>query len=209
MSELHPRSLFSPPPPLLHLALHLSLSGKGKCLVFDDCYEHEVWNKTDGERVLLLFDLWHPDLVHEVSDVHCLPWRLPPAEITDVSLNLRQEFKDWPLDWGTAATAKLRRSSQWALTPSRVADQTSSMLVVPSSRETCRVTMPSHRALLLGRTLTQDEKSRRSGGSRPRWRRNHWPRRSSPAPPLLRVPLLFPRRTEQQRFLVNSRPGRA
>lgn len=39
----------------------------GKCLVFDDCYEHEVWNKTEGERVLLLFDLWHPDLVEEVS----------------------------------------------------------------------------------------------------------------------------------------------
>ncbi|CAM9782549.1 unnamed protein product, partial [Ectocarpus sp. 13 AM-2016] len=38
----------------------------GKCLVFDDCYEHEVWNKTERERVLLLFDLWHPDLAGEV-----------------------------------------------------------------------------------------------------------------------------------------------
>ncbi|CAM9735658.1 unnamed protein product [Ectocarpus fasciculatus] len=38
---------------------------EGKCLVFDDSYEHEVWNKTEGERVLLLFDLWHPDLVEE------------------------------------------------------------------------------------------------------------------------------------------------
>lgn len=38
----------------------------GKCLVFDDCYEHEVWNKTKRERVLLLFDLWHPDLAGEV-----------------------------------------------------------------------------------------------------------------------------------------------
>ncbi|CAM9486207.1 unnamed protein product [Ascophyllum nodosum] len=38
---------------------------EGRCLVFDDCYEHEVWNKTEGERVLLLFDLWHPELVSE------------------------------------------------------------------------------------------------------------------------------------------------
>ncbi|CAN0545528.1 unnamed protein product, partial [Ectocarpus sp. 8 AP-2014] len=38
----------------------------GKCLVFDDCYEHEVWNKTERERVLLLFDLWHPELAGEV-----------------------------------------------------------------------------------------------------------------------------------------------
>lgn len=41
----------------------------GKCLVFDDSYEHEVWNRTEGERVLLLFDLWHPDLVEEVRPV--------------------------------------------------------------------------------------------------------------------------------------------
>ena len=32
---------------------------EGKCLVFDDAYEHEVWNKTGEERVLLLVDFWH------------------------------------------------------------------------------------------------------------------------------------------------------
>lgn len=32
---------------------------EGKCLVFDDSYEHEVWNKTGEERVLLLVDFWH------------------------------------------------------------------------------------------------------------------------------------------------------
>ncbi|CAN0507505.1 unnamed protein product, partial [Scytosiphon promiscuus] len=40
----------------------------GKCVVFDDCYEQEVWNKTEGERVLLLFDLWHPELAEEVRE---------------------------------------------------------------------------------------------------------------------------------------------
>lgn len=34
-------------------------------LIFDDCYEHETWNRTSGpdsERVVLLLDLWHPEL---------------------------------------------------------------------------------------------------------------------------------------------------
>jgi aspartyl/asparaginyl beta-hydroxylase (cupin superfamily) len=34
----------------------------GQPLLFDDCYEHSVWNNTSSERVLLLFDVWHPDL---------------------------------------------------------------------------------------------------------------------------------------------------
>lgn len=32
---------------------------EGKCLVFDDAYDHEVWNGTEEERVLLLVDFWH------------------------------------------------------------------------------------------------------------------------------------------------------
>ena len=35
---------------------------EGKVLIFDDCYEHEVWNLTKEERVLLLIDIWHPEL---------------------------------------------------------------------------------------------------------------------------------------------------
>ncbi len=35
---------------------------EGKCMVFDDTFEHEVWNRTDQERLVLLIDLWHPDL---------------------------------------------------------------------------------------------------------------------------------------------------
>jgi hypothetical protein len=33
-----------------------------KALVLDDSYEHEVWNTTSETRVLLLVDLWHPDV---------------------------------------------------------------------------------------------------------------------------------------------------
>lgn len=34
----------------------------GKPIVFDDCYLHSVWNKSVEDRVVLLFDIWHPDI---------------------------------------------------------------------------------------------------------------------------------------------------
>ncbi len=33
---------------------------EGKCIVFDDFFEHEVWNKTDQQRVVLFFDVDRP-----------------------------------------------------------------------------------------------------------------------------------------------------
>ena len=36
---------------------------EGKMLIFDDSYEHETANLSrEEDRVLLLFDIWHPDL---------------------------------------------------------------------------------------------------------------------------------------------------
>jgi len=35
---------------------------QGKAWVFDDTIEHEAQNETDQLRVILIFDLWHPDL---------------------------------------------------------------------------------------------------------------------------------------------------
>jgi len=40
----------------------------GKALVLDDCFEHEVWNSTNSERVLLLVDVWHPDVTMQERD---------------------------------------------------------------------------------------------------------------------------------------------
>ena len=34
----------------------------GRCLVFDDSYEHEVWHEGEGERIVLICDMWHPDI---------------------------------------------------------------------------------------------------------------------------------------------------
>ena len=33
---------------------------EGECVVFDDTYRHEIWNETDGTRVVLLFDVHRP-----------------------------------------------------------------------------------------------------------------------------------------------------
>jgi hypothetical protein len=35
---------------------------EGKVIVFDDSYEHEVRNAGDASRVVLIMDIWHPDL---------------------------------------------------------------------------------------------------------------------------------------------------
>jgi aspartyl/asparaginyl beta-hydroxylase (cupin superfamily) len=35
---------------------------EGSCLVFDDSFEHEAWNHTEQDRIVLIVDLWHPGL---------------------------------------------------------------------------------------------------------------------------------------------------
>jgi Aspartyl/Asparaginyl beta-hydroxylase len=35
---------------------------EGECLVFDDYFEHEAWNHAEGDRIVLIIDLWHPGL---------------------------------------------------------------------------------------------------------------------------------------------------
>jgi tetratricopeptide (TPR) repeat protein len=35
---------------------------EGRCIVFDDHLEHESWNFTAEPRIVLIIDLWHPDL---------------------------------------------------------------------------------------------------------------------------------------------------
>ncbi|HEX5314001.1 MAG TPA: aspartyl/asparaginyl beta-hydroxylase domain-containing protein [Gammaproteobacteria bacterium] len=35
---------------------------EGECLIFDDTFRHEAWNRSDRIRVVLIFDLWNPYL---------------------------------------------------------------------------------------------------------------------------------------------------
>lgn len=38
---------------------------EGRAWAFDDTFEHEAWNDSDGTRVILLFDVWRPELSDE------------------------------------------------------------------------------------------------------------------------------------------------
>jgi aspartyl/asparaginyl beta-hydroxylase (cupin superfamily) len=35
---------------------------EGKLIMFDDTIEHEAWNESDQDRVVLIFDIWRPEL---------------------------------------------------------------------------------------------------------------------------------------------------
>ncbi|MEO6967123.1 MAG: aspartyl/asparaginyl beta-hydroxylase domain-containing protein [Rhodanobacteraceae bacterium] len=35
---------------------------EGRCITFDDTFEHEAWNRSDKVRVVMILDSWHPDL---------------------------------------------------------------------------------------------------------------------------------------------------
>ncbi|MGH8146769.1 MAG: aspartyl/asparaginyl beta-hydroxylase domain-containing protein [Rhodanobacteraceae bacterium] len=35
---------------------------EGRCVTFDDTFEHEAWNRSDKVRVVMILDSWHPDL---------------------------------------------------------------------------------------------------------------------------------------------------
>jgi hypothetical protein len=37
----------------------------GESVIIDDSFEHEVWNRGEGHRVVLILDIWHPELREE------------------------------------------------------------------------------------------------------------------------------------------------
>jgi aspartyl/asparaginyl beta-hydroxylase (cupin superfamily) len=41
----------------------------GKLLIFDDTIEHEAWNDSDEERVILIFDIWNPLMTPAEQDL--------------------------------------------------------------------------------------------------------------------------------------------
>ena len=53
---------------------------EGDVLLFDDSFLHEAWHKgTDGERVVLMLDLWHPELT--VVEREALAFVFPPYDV--------------------------------------------------------------------------------------------------------------------------------
>ena len=47
---------------------HLEVGGEklhwreGECIVFDDSFEHQVWHRGESPRIVLILDVWHPEL---------------------------------------------------------------------------------------------------------------------------------------------------
>lgn len=41
---------------------------EGRCVVFDDTFEHEAWNRSDQTRVVLICDIWNPYLTAAERD---------------------------------------------------------------------------------------------------------------------------------------------
>ena len=37
---------------------------EGRCVTFDDTFEHEAWNRSERTRVVMLIDTWNPHLTH-------------------------------------------------------------------------------------------------------------------------------------------------
>jgi hypothetical protein len=44
---------------------HTHVLEEGKPFVFDDSFQHEAWNDSDEPRIVLIVDIWHPDLTHD------------------------------------------------------------------------------------------------------------------------------------------------
>jgi aspartate beta-hydroxylase len=40
----------------------------GEAIAFDDTYEHEAWNRGSSTRVVLIIDVWNPNLTAAECD---------------------------------------------------------------------------------------------------------------------------------------------
>jgi hypothetical protein len=54
--------LVVPPDCRLRVGNHVRSVEAGKLMIFDDSIEHEAWNDSDRVRVVLLFEIWRPEL---------------------------------------------------------------------------------------------------------------------------------------------------
>jgi aspartyl/asparaginyl beta-hydroxylase (cupin superfamily) len=46
----------------------------GQGWAFDDTFEHEAWNRSRELRVILIFDIWRPDITVEERELICAMW---------------------------------------------------------------------------------------------------------------------------------------
>jgi aspartate beta-hydroxylase len=64
----------------LRVAREVRRQPQGRCIVFDDSFEHEVWNRSDSVRYNVFMQFWHPQLSdEEVAGIQQLE-RLPQIQ---------------------------------------------------------------------------------------------------------------------------------
>lgn len=77
--------LVVPPDCAIRVASEARPWEEGKCLIFDDTYEHEIWNNSQNIRGILLMDVWHPGLTEvEVAALQYLSGELAAAGLFSV-----------------------------------------------------------------------------------------------------------------------------
>ncbi|MET3652880.1 aspartyl/asparaginyl beta-hydroxylase domain-containing protein [Dyella japonica] len=54
--------LIVPPDCAINVGGELHEWKEGRCVTFDDTFEHEAWNRSDTTRVVVIMDSWNPDL---------------------------------------------------------------------------------------------------------------------------------------------------
>jgi aspartate beta-hydroxylase len=54
--------LIVPPDCALRVGGQTHVWQEGRCVTFDDTFEHEAWNRSNETRVVLILDSWNPDL---------------------------------------------------------------------------------------------------------------------------------------------------
>ena len=57
---------------------------EGKVLLFEDSFEHEVWNRGSSRRAILILDFWHPDLTD--AEIRALTAGFRKAEVRRIFL---------------------------------------------------------------------------------------------------------------------------
>ena len=67
---------------------------EGRCLLFEDSFEHEVWNRSDERRIVLIVDFWHPDLTP--IEVRALTAGFMKREVRQVFMAQRITMTDAP-----------------------------------------------------------------------------------------------------------------
>ena len=64
----------------------------GECLAFEDCFEHEAWNRSQSRRIVLIVDLWHPDLTD--IEVKALTAAFRKSEVRRIVMHERMGVTD-------------------------------------------------------------------------------------------------------------------